>query len=186
MTVATTTETVPGTVLAAQDVNVTNAPKPDAGNDLNNNSHGKDMGDSKELTSKDLDDYLHHYNKWQQSRFGRALQQWIADHLGLKFDAEIKWKNVLMIGGLHLTTVIMFFKYVWYSTLTTWLWGKCFRFSLHRPNPVSRSFSPEARAKMHALEKQITCAIKQATNPCSIHAEACIARVTADLIHSLI
>ncbi|EGK96646.1 AGAP013071-PA [Anopheles gambiae str. PEST] len=123
MTVATTTETVPGTVLAAQDVNVTNAPKPDAGNDLNNNSHGKDMGDSKELTSKDLDDYLHHYNKWQQSRFGRALQQWIADHLGLKFDAEIKWKNVLMIGGLHLTTVIMFFKYVWYSTLTTWLWG---------------------------------------------------------------
>uniref|UniRef100_A0A182N6I9 Fatty acid desaturase domain-containing protein n=1 Tax=Anopheles dirus TaxID=7168 RepID=A0A182N6I9_9DIPT len=121
MTVATTTETiVPGTVLAEQDVNVKNASAASA-SDLNNNFNG--MGDSKGISEKDLDDYLHHYNKWEQSRVGRALQQWIANRFGLKFDAEIKWKNVAMIGGLHLTTVVLFFKYVWYSTLTTWLWG---------------------------------------------------------------
>uniref|UniRef100_A0A182SB67 Uncharacterized protein n=1 Tax=Anopheles maculatus TaxID=74869 RepID=A0A182SB67_9DIPT len=120
MTVATTTETVPGAVLATKDVNLKNA-SPGSANDLNNNFNG--MGDSKELTDKDLDDYLQHYNKWQQSRFGRALQQWIANRFGLKFDAEIKWKNVAMIGGLHLLTVVLFFKYVWYSTLTTWVWA---------------------------------------------------------------
>lgn len=89
-----------------------------------NNNNDAAMKDDMTISDKELDKYLEHYNKWEQSAAGRWLQQFLADKLGIKFDNEIKWKNVGLIGGLHFFTAALFFFYVWDSTIVTWLWGE--------------------------------------------------------------
>lgn len=90
--------------------------------DANNNDIS--MNDDQSVSDKDLDQYINHYNEWRQSETGKRLQELVERVLGTKFDAEIKWKNVAMIGGLHIITAALFFVYVWDSTIVTWVWGK--------------------------------------------------------------
>lgn len=90
--------------------------------DTNNNDIS--MNDDKSVSDKDLDQYINHYNEWKQSKAGKWSQELVERILGTKFDAEIKWKNVAMIGGLHFITAALFFVYVWDSTIITWVWGK--------------------------------------------------------------
>nr|XP_029722931.1 stearoyl-CoA desaturase 5-like [Aedes albopictus]XP_029733144.1 stearoyl-CoA desaturase 5-like [Aedes albopictus] len=89
--------------------------------DTNNNDIS--MNDDKSVSDKDLDQYINHYNEWKQSKAGKWSQELVERILGTKFDAEIKWKNVAMIGGLHFITAALFFVYVWDSTIITWVWG---------------------------------------------------------------
>lgn len=98
--------------------------------DANNNDAA--MNDDKGVSDKDLDRYMSHYNEWKQSVPGKWMQTQVERILGLKFDNEIKWKNVAMIGGLHFVTIALFFVYVWDSSIVTWVWGKYHHYS-HLP-----------------------------------------------------
>ncbi|XP_058453624.1 acyl-CoA Delta-9 desaturase-like [Malaya genurostris] len=89
--------------------------------DTNNNEIM--MGDDESVSDKELKQYMEHYDQWKQSAVGKWLQDQLADKFGWKFGAEIKWKNVALIGGLHIATVVLFFVYVWESTPWTWVWG---------------------------------------------------------------
>ncbi|XP_058812887.1 stearoyl-CoA desaturase 5-like [Topomyia yanbarensis] len=89
--------------------------------DTNNNEIT--MGDDKSVSDAELKQYMEHYDRWKQSAVGKWLQDQLADKFGWKFGAEIKWKNVGLIGGLHLATALLFFVYVQQSTPKTWLWG---------------------------------------------------------------
>ncbi|XP_055615592.1 acyl-CoA Delta-9 desaturase-like [Toxorhynchites rutilus septentrionalis] len=88
-----------------------------------NNNNDVAMKDDMTVSEKELKDYMDHYHKWEQSALGRWLQEWLEKSIGLKFNNEIKWKNVALLGGLHFTTAALFFVYVWDSSLITWLWG---------------------------------------------------------------
>lgn len=94
--------------------------------DANNNDAA--MNDDKSVSDKELDRYMNHYYEWRQSEVGKWMQTLVERILGLKFDNEIKWKNVAMIGGLHVITIVLFFVYVWDSTIVTWIWGKYYHF----------------------------------------------------------
>uniref|UniRef100_A0A182SDQ3 Uncharacterized protein n=1 Tax=Anopheles maculatus TaxID=74869 RepID=A0A182SDQ3_9DIPT len=89
----------------------------------NNNNNNNEMEDDLSVSNKDIDSYLKHYNRWQQSGWGRTLSNLLKQHLGYEFDAEIKWNNVFMIGIFHVIAVCSFLYYVLQATLVTYLWA---------------------------------------------------------------
>lgn len=88
--------------------------------DTNNN----EMEDDRTVSDKDIDSYLKHYNRWQQSAWGRTLSDLVKRYLGYEFEDEVKWNNVFMIGIFHVIAVWSFLHYVWQATPITYLWGK--------------------------------------------------------------
>lgn len=90
-------------------------------NDVNNNETV--LGDDRSITEQDINAYLEHYNKWKQTELGHWLTHVLGHYFGYRFDAEIKWNNVLMIGLFHLIAITAFLHYVWEARLVTYLWG---------------------------------------------------------------
>ncbi|XP_040154102.1 stearoyl-CoA desaturase 5 isoform X1 [Anopheles arabiensis] len=87
--------------------------------DTNNN----EMEDDRTVSDKDIDSYLKHYNRWQQSAWGRTLSDLVKRYLGYEFEDEVKWNNVFMIGIFHVIAVWSFLHYVFQATPITYLWG---------------------------------------------------------------
>uniref|UniRef100_A0A8D8B765 Stearoyl-CoA desaturase 5 n=2 Tax=Culex pipiens TaxID=7175 RepID=A0A8D8B765_CULPI len=90
-------------------------------NDPNNNE--TILGDDANITEKQVDEYIEHYNKWKQSELGHRLTAILRDKFGYTFDAEIKWNNVFMIGIFHVIAIAAFCKYVFNATIVTYVWG---------------------------------------------------------------
>lgn len=91
-------------------------------NDPNNNE--TILGDDANITEKQVDEYIEHYNKWKQSELGHRLTAILRDKFGYTFDAEIKWNNVFMIGIFHVIAIAAFCKYVFNATIVTYVWGE--------------------------------------------------------------
>uniref|UniRef100_A0A182MEQ2 Uncharacterized protein n=1 Tax=Anopheles culicifacies TaxID=139723 RepID=A0A182MEQ2_9DIPT len=94
--------------------------------DNNNN----ELEDDRTVSNKDIDSYLKHYNRWEQSAWGRRLSDLLKWYVGYEFDAEIKWNNVFMIGIFHVIAVWSFLHYVWQATPITYLWVPLVEFSM--------------------------------------------------------
>ncbi|XP_049530775.1 acyl-CoA Delta-9 desaturase-like [Anopheles darlingi] len=95
----------------------------DTNNNNNNNNNSNEMEDDQTVSNKDIDSYLKHYNRWQQTAWGHRMTELLKRWTGYEFDAEIKWNNVLMIGTFHVIAVCSFAYYVWQATIVSYVWG---------------------------------------------------------------